>query len=319
MAVRCRRSTALPDALARRRRAAQCPHLLRSPRRPPRGALADALMERDCVRAVRGWRHRDPGRGGVLSRAWHRPRRVDPVAPAVLPACLDWSERRSHLAGALGGALATRCFELRLDRAHPRHPRGAGHAGRPTRLADDILDWSCPPEPCTWHRFVADPPTVERRGRARRCACSRHCPQEDLRKVGPAARAIGPRAMTGVARGEQARPVLALAWRDGDRSGSELHTSGRDPFGPLAGPSPRTGRACSPSRRRRHSPRPRSPGPPARPCADPLRQCREHAHRRPPLRSTVGEDRATNPMPSARLRRATPIQMSRRARVGLPA
>jgi DNA-binding transcriptional ArsR family regulator len=26
--------------------------------------------------------------------------------------CLDWSERRPHLAGALGAALATRCFEL---------------------------------------------------------------------------------------------------------------------------------------------------------------------------------------------------------------
>jgi len=76
----------VPDALARRRRAAQCPHLLRSPRRPPRVALADALMERDCVDVLSRMRHRDPGRGGVLSRAWHRPRRVDPVAPAVLPA-----------------------------------------------------------------------------------------------------------------------------------------------------------------------------------------------------------------------------------------
>jgi hypothetical protein len=26
--------------------------------------------------------------------------------------CLDWSERRPHLAGALGAALARRCFEL---------------------------------------------------------------------------------------------------------------------------------------------------------------------------------------------------------------
>lgn len=32
-------------------------------------------------------------------------------------ACLDWSERRAHLAGALGAALATRMFELdRLER-----------------------------------------------------------------------------------------------------------------------------------------------------------------------------------------------------------
>jgi hypothetical protein len=26
--------------------------------------------------------------------------------------CLDWSERRTHLAGALGAALAARCFDL---------------------------------------------------------------------------------------------------------------------------------------------------------------------------------------------------------------
>jgi hypothetical protein len=26
--------------------------------------------------------------------------------------CLDWSERRPHLAGAVGAALAARCFEL---------------------------------------------------------------------------------------------------------------------------------------------------------------------------------------------------------------
>jgi hypothetical protein len=26
--------------------------------------------------------------------------------------CLDWTERRPHLAGAVGAALATRCFDL---------------------------------------------------------------------------------------------------------------------------------------------------------------------------------------------------------------
>lgn len=37
--------------------------------------------------------------GGKGKRAFCRP-------------CLDWSERRPHLAGAVGAALATRCFEL---------------------------------------------------------------------------------------------------------------------------------------------------------------------------------------------------------------
>ena len=31
---------------------------------------------------------------------------------AFARACLDWSERRYHLAGAVGAALASRCFEL---------------------------------------------------------------------------------------------------------------------------------------------------------------------------------------------------------------
>jgi DNA-binding transcriptional ArsR family regulator len=31
---------------------------------------------------------------------------------AFAPMCLDWSERQPHLAGALGAALATRCFDL---------------------------------------------------------------------------------------------------------------------------------------------------------------------------------------------------------------
>ncbi|MDQ6917220.1 MAG: transcriptional regulator, partial [Pseudomonadota bacterium] len=31
---------------------------------------------------------------------------------ALCRACLDWSMRRHHLAGALGAALLTRCFEL---------------------------------------------------------------------------------------------------------------------------------------------------------------------------------------------------------------
>lgn len=33
--------------------------------------------------------------------------------------CLDWSERRPHLAGALGAAFAARCFELRWVRHSP--------------------------------------------------------------------------------------------------------------------------------------------------------------------------------------------------------
>jgi hypothetical protein len=43
--------------------------------------------------------------------------------------CVDWSEQRHHLAGALGAALATRLFELRWIRRAP--------AGRAVLIADD--------------------------------------------------------------------------------------------------------------------------------------------------------------------------------------
>jgi hypothetical protein len=35
---------------------------------------------------------------------------------ALCRTCLDWSERRLHLAGALGAAIQSRCFELRWVR-----------------------------------------------------------------------------------------------------------------------------------------------------------------------------------------------------------
>src|SRR5258708_1049797 len=47
---------------------------------------------------------------------------LEAVTPGKRPtclACLDWSERRYHLAGALGAALLSRCFELGWARRHP--------------------------------------------------------------------------------------------------------------------------------------------------------------------------------------------------------
>jgi DNA-binding transcriptional ArsR family regulator len=45
--------------------------------------------------------------------------------------CLDWTERRHHLAGSLGAALATRCFELgwieRLPSSRAVRPTEKGH------------------------------------------------------------------------------------------------------------------------------------------------------------------------------------------------
>jgi CRISPR/Cas system CMR subunit Cmr4 (Cas7 group RAMP superfamily) len=47
------------------------------------------------------------GRPGVDVEATRREQR------AFAHQCLDWSERRAHLAGALGAAVARRCLELR--------------------------------------------------------------------------------------------------------------------------------------------------------------------------------------------------------------
>ena len=75
-------------------------------------ALADALVQRRRIVlaedggqvTARGVRFLDEF--GIDLAAIERRRR------AFCRPCLDWSERRPHLAGSLGAALATRCFEL---------------------------------------------------------------------------------------------------------------------------------------------------------------------------------------------------------------
>jgi DNA-binding transcriptional ArsR family regulator len=63
--------------------------------------------------------------------------------------CLDWSERRAHLAGALGAALAARCFDLgwierqRDSRALRISPVGAG--GFAAVFGLDVAALSAPP------------------------------------------------------------------------------------------------------------------------------------------------------------------------------
>jgi DNA-binding transcriptional ArsR family regulator len=74
--------------------------------------LADALVERDVlVRQAGGYRVTEPGveqltAFGLDLPALHRPRR------SFAHPCLDWSERRHHIAGALGAALLARMLDL---------------------------------------------------------------------------------------------------------------------------------------------------------------------------------------------------------------
>ena len=43
--------------------------------------------------------------------------------------CLDWSERRTHLAGAVGASLAARCFERRVRDTRAVHVTDRGKHG----------------------------------------------------------------------------------------------------------------------------------------------------------------------------------------------
>jgi DNA-binding transcriptional ArsR family regulator len=56
--------------------------------------------------------------------------------------CLDWSERRPHIAGRLGAAIATRCFELgwigRLRDTRALHITPAGRAGFAERFGVEL-------------------------------------------------------------------------------------------------------------------------------------------------------------------------------------
>jgi DNA-binding transcriptional ArsR family regulator len=72
-------------------------------------ALADALLDRGHVALGSD--------GGEVTEAGQRFLDAFGASPApgrrvFCRPCLDWSERRPHLAGRLGAALASRCFEL---------------------------------------------------------------------------------------------------------------------------------------------------------------------------------------------------------------
>jgi DNA-binding transcriptional ArsR family regulator len=75
-------------------------------------ALAEALVKRDHICLSEDGGMVTPGGEeflagfGIEVRERGRSRR-----PFCRP-CLDWSERRAHLAGAVGAAVAARCFEL---------------------------------------------------------------------------------------------------------------------------------------------------------------------------------------------------------------
>jgi hypothetical protein len=86
--------------------------------------LADALVAEGSLSPLEAG---ETGRildvDGALAATLHL-RAVDPDGrrPAVR-GCLDWTERRPHIGGAVGAALATRCLDLGWI-AHRRNSRG---------------------------------------------------------------------------------------------------------------------------------------------------------------------------------------------------
>ncbi len=93
-------------------------------------AIADALVARQRGGAGRRWRRGHPDGAAFFSNSLGIDLAEIPRRRAFCRPCLDWSERRPHLAGAVGAALAERCFALgwieriRDSRAVAITPRG---------------------------------------------------------------------------------------------------------------------------------------------------------------------------------------------------
>jgi DNA-binding transcriptional ArsR family regulator len=90
-------------------------------------AVAEAMIGKGLVRRVGG--RFEVTRGGErwLHSMGIDVREVGARRRAFVLSCLDWSERRRHVAGAVGAALCDRLFELRWIR------RGSGRAVLVTR------------------------------------------------------------------------------------------------------------------------------------------------------------------------------------------
>ena len=73
-------------------------------------AIADALLDRRAVVERDGSYELGARADRVLAELGLSVAELPPRRPSVLP-CLDWSERRPHLAGALGAAICIRSLE----------------------------------------------------------------------------------------------------------------------------------------------------------------------------------------------------------------
>ncbi|MCL5043764.1 MAG: ArsR family transcriptional regulator [Deltaproteobacteria bacterium] len=75
-------------------------------------ALADAMVRRRYLEATGREFRLTPSGERFFSRIGVSVEQARAQRRRFAPQCLDWSERRRHLAGSLGAALAARCFEM---------------------------------------------------------------------------------------------------------------------------------------------------------------------------------------------------------------
>ena len=111
--------------------------------RPPRGRGRRAASTRACVRTRALVDGADGLRLTAAGERWFAKLAIDTQAlagqkRAFCRACLDWSERRHHLAGALGAALLARFIELGMGEARAGFARRAGHARRPAGASSAV-------------------------------------------------------------------------------------------------------------------------------------------------------------------------------------
>ena len=101
-------------------------------------AVADALSDRNhIILSEEGGLITDSGRA-FLGEIGVRVERRNGTQRPLCRSCLDWSERRWHIAGAVGAAIAERCFDLGWTERQP-HSRAVTITAAGTRAFDELF------------------------------------------------------------------------------------------------------------------------------------------------------------------------------------
>ncbi len=75
-------------------------------------AVTDAMLDRNLLRDRGGLTLTEPGRDWLVDRLGADRAQLDASRRPLVRACLDWTERRTHVAGLTGSIIHRRCTEL---------------------------------------------------------------------------------------------------------------------------------------------------------------------------------------------------------------